>query len=343
MPRMNRALLIGCAAVCAVASGLCLESSRAESPQPVDVQAPSPRWEAIAEAFGGVKSETRPSRDATMSFAFATEVREVLVKGGQRVKRDEPLMRARDNEVVAAMAQQRSLAENELEIHGASAALELAEFRFEQLKRGGNFTPSEFEELRIQAMTARIQRDLAIFNREQQQHRLKQLEAQAERFLLTAPFDGVVSQVLVDVGQGVNEQQKVVRIVNTDQLWLDAWAGTEETMRLSLKDGAKAWVLVDVPDRPVVAEGRVIEVDPVADPVSQTRRIRVEIDNVAGWPAGTQARVRLAGPPPAGGNWAMLEPRAIDAEAAGSIVAQLAPSQDLGAMEQDEPKREQQP
>lgn len=93
----------------------------------------------------------------------------------------------------------------------------------------------------------------------------------------------------------------------------------------------------------MVAEGRVIEVDPVADPVSQTRRIRVEIDNVAGWPAGTQARVRLAGPPPAGGNWAMLEPRAIDAEAAGSIVAQLAPSQDLGAMEQDEPKREQQP
>ncbi len=284
---------------------------------------PSPRWEAIAEAFGGVKSETRPSRDATMSFSFATEVREVLAKGGQRVKRDEPLLRSRDTEVVAALEQQRSLAENELEIHGASAALELAEFRFEQLKRGGNFTPSEFEELRIQAMTARIQRDVALFNREQQLLRLKQLEAQAERYLLTAPFDGTVSQVFVDVGQGVNEQQKVVRIVNTNQLWLDAWAGTEETMRLGLKSGTKAWVLVDVPDRPVVAEGRVIEIDPVADPVSQTRRIRVEIDNPAGWPAGTQARVRLAGPPPASGNWAAL--RAAEqhpaAEGSGDAVA----------------------
>jgi len=307
MQCMNKAPLLGRVALCAVLCGTC--TVYALSPQPGILNPASPRWEGIAEAFGGVKSETRPSRDATMSFALATEVQEVFVRGGQRVKRDDPLLRARDTEVVAAMEQQRALAQSDLEIQGAAAALELADFRFEQLKRGATFTPSEFEELRIQAMTAKIQRDLAIFNREQQQHRLRQLEAQAERYLLKAPFDGVVSQVLVDVGQGVNEQQKAIRIVSTDQLWLDAWAGTEDTMRLSLKDGAKAWVLVDVPDRPVVAEARVIEIDPVADPVSQTRRIRVEIDNTAGWPAGTQARVRLAGPPPASGNWAMSEPR----------------------------------
>ena len=40
----------------------------------------------------------------------------------------------------------------------------------------------------------------------------------------------------------------------------------------------------------------------MADPVSQTRRVRVEIENPAAWPAGTQARVRLSGPP-AGGIW----------------------------------------
>ncbi len=315
MLRMNRALSIGRLAVLVVVCGICTASTDAKPLQQGDPVPVSPRWEAISEAFGGVKSETRPSRDATMSFTFATEVREVHVKGGQRVKRDDPLMRARDDEVVAALEQQRTMAENDLEIQGASAALELAKFRFEQLKRGGTFTPSEFAELEIQAKTAEIQRNLAIFNREQQQHRLRQLEAQSIRYHLTAPFDGVVSQVMVDVGQGVNEQQKLIRIVNTDQLRLDAWAGTEETMRLSLKDGARAWVLVDVPDRPVVAEGRVIEIDPVADSVSQTRRIRVEIDNVAGWPAGTQARVRLAGPPPASGNWAALPARDPHAQA----------------------------
>jgi hypothetical protein len=151
--------------------------------------------------------------------------------------------------------------------------------------------------------------------------------------------------VLVDVGQGVNEQQKVIRIVNTDQLWLDAWAGTEETMRLSLKDGARAWVLVDVPDRPVVAEGRVIEIDPVADPVSQTRRIRVEIDNVAGWPAGTQARVRLAGPPPASGNWAHAPRRPSAAEdkagadfAVVPTLVELTADNDSPAQPTEEPK-----
>lgn len=306
MGDMKKALSIGIVALCAPLAGACLVygAPRATPRQPGDHVPMSPRFDAVAEAFGGVKSETRPSRDATMSFTFASEVREVLVKGGQRVRKDEVLMRARDAEVVAALEQQRSLASNDLEVQGTLLASQLAEFRFEQLKRGGSFAPSEFEELRIQMLTARVQHEVAKFNRDQQELRLRQLEAQAERYRLVAPFDGVVSQVYVDAGQGVNEQQKALRIVNTDRLWLDAWVGTEETIRLGVREGGRAWVLVDVPDRPVMIEGRVVEVDPVADPVSQSRRVRVEIDNPANWPAGTQARVRLSGPPAGGGNWA---------------------------------------
>lgn len=328
MGDMKKALVVGIVALCAPLNGVCLvsHSMGAGRPQPEDAVPMSPRFDAVAEGFGGVKSETRPSRDATMSFTFASEVRDVLVKGGQRVKKDDVLMRARDSEVVAALEQQKSLADSGLEIEGSRWAMELAEFRFEQLKRGGSFTPSEFEELRIQAETSRVQHRIAEFNREQQQLRLKQLEAQAERYRLVAPFDGVVSQVFVDAGQAVNEQQKALRIVNTDQLWLDAWFGTDETMRANVHEGGRAWVLVDVPDRPVMVEGRVIEVDPVADPVSQTRRIRVEIQNTAAWPAGTQARVRISGPP-AGGNWA-VQPGAeggAGAGGAGSAALRLPP------------------
>jgi hypothetical protein len=45
-----------------------------------------------------------------------------------------------------------------------------------------------------------------------------------------------------------------------------------------------------------LVKGTVLYVSPVADAVSQTRRVRVEIANTENWPAGTQARVRFSEP-----------------------------------------------
>lgn len=259
-------------------------------------------WEQRAERFGGDKAETRPRLDTAMQFSFATEVREINARGGQKVAKGEVLMRARDAEIIAALDQQRLVAESDLEIKGAERALELAEFRFTMLKAGKGFSPAEFEELRVAADTARIQRDVAKLNLERQKLALKQLEGQAERYYLLAPFDGIVEEVMVEIGQGVSEQQKVLRLVNTDKLILDVYADTDQTMRLGLTGGSKAWVLVDVPEGMGVGggggmvEGVVEYVSPVADSVSKTRRVRVEIANTKAWPAGTQARVRFTAP-----------------------------------------------
>ena len=95
---------------------------------------------------------------------------------------------------------------------------------------------------------------------------------------------------------GCTEQEKVLRMVNTDKLWLDPYAPTYETIRLGLKEGSPAWVLIDMPDAPKLVRGKVLYVSPVADSVSQTRRVRVEIDNPQAWPAGTQAQVRFTEP-----------------------------------------------
>jgi RND family efflux transporter MFP subunit len=255
-------------------------------------------WDAIAERFGGYKADTKPSRDATMQFSLSTEVKDVLVVGGQRVRRGDVLLRARDAEIVAARERQRIIAESTNEVDNAVKQLELARFKFERLKEGGTFSQSEFEELRIQAEAAALQLEQARVNQRTQQVALKQIEGQAERFFLEAPFDGVIEEVMVEVGQGVTEQEKILRIVNTDRLWLDAYAATAETLRLGLKTDAPAWALVQLADAPRLVRGRVLYVSPVADSVSQTRRVRVEIENPDSWPAGTLAKVRFTQPGP---------------------------------------------
>lgn len=262
-------------------------------------------WADAVREFGGTVTATKPSRDAQMSFSISTEVMEILVKGGQRVKKGDVLVRARDAEVKTALDQQRALAENDLEVRGAEKQLELANFTYQALLEGRGYSRQEIKQREIEAQVALIQRDQALFNREQQRLRLAQLEAQYERYRLQAPFDGVVDEVMVDVGQGVTEQDKVLRIVNIDTMWLDPTPRTTETLEKNLAPGSKAWVLIDLPGKPALVEGRVIEVSPVADPVSLTRRVRVEIDNPKAWPPGTQAMVRFTRP--AGEMWAKMD------------------------------------
>lgn len=282
---------------------------------------PAEPWPALAERFGGARSDTRPSRDVTMRFSFSTEVRRILVKPGQRVAEGDPLVSARDADIQAALRQQKMRAENDLEIQAAAASLELARFRFEHAERAlreDSFSIAEFEERRIDYETAKINLEAAKMRLEEEKIRLEQIEGQYERFLLAAPFDGVVEEVFVELGQGVNEQAPAVRIVNTELLWLDASTDTSETIRLGLDERSPAWVLLDIGGEAKLVKGSVLFVSPVADPVSETRRVRVEVPNVENWPAGTQARVRFTEPSAQWAAYAVLTDVAADTARATS-------------------------
>ncbi|MBL8963676.1 MAG: hypothetical protein JNK70_06355, partial [Phycisphaerae bacterium] len=74
-----------------------------------------------------------------------------------------------------------------------------------------------------------------------------------------------------------------------------------QTIEQGLTTGGKAWALMSLPGEPRVYEGRIVEVSPVADPGSNTRRIRVEIENPSRLVAGVTAWVRFTEP---GGDWA---------------------------------------
>ena len=300
-------------AFAATAAALCVSAGTLAAVQPgtgaggtAALSGESSEWRDLAARFGGVETDTRPSRDVVMRFSFATEVREVLVVGGQRVKAGEVMIRARDADVRAQLEQAKLRADNELEVRAAETAVELAQFRFtnaEAAKGREAYSAAEFEERRIELKQAQIQLEQARMRLQEQRITRDQAEGVYERFRLEAPFDGIVEEVMVEVGQGANEQMPAIRVVNTDQLWLDAYPRTIETQDLNLKQGSAAWVLLSLPGGAKLAEGRVLYVSPVADSVSQRRRVRVEINNPGGHPAGTPAMVRFTPPE---GEWTRL-------------------------------------
>jgi len=257
-------------------------------------------WDALAARFGGVIADTKASRDVLMTFTISAEVRQVLVKGGQRVKEGDLLIRARDGDQVALVDAQRLSANNDNEVKAATFQLELAELKYSRLKESNQGGKAELDEARIQAATSKVQLEQARVRLDLEVKRLAQAEGQLERYRLVAPFDGVIEEVKADVGQGMREAEPVIRIVNTELLWLDAYAPTMETIELELQKGRPAWVLMRLPDGARMVKGEILYVSPVADSVSQSRRVRVQYANTANWPAGIPAKVVFVQP---GAEW----------------------------------------
>ncbi len=296
----------------------------AEKPAATTAGTPAPTWEARAARFGGTEWITRPSRDTTMEFPSPVEVAEVAVVGGQAVRRGQLLVRGKDYEARAALAAQRVRAANDTEVRNAKANLELAQSRFDaalEAKSKDALAAAEYDERRIAVETGKIAVDAAEQRLKEEQLRAVQLEEQAKRYRIEAPFDGVIDQVYGELGQSLGENKPVVRIVSIDPMWIDVPVETDRTLVFHLSEGSPAWTLLDVPGADVVIPARVLYVAPTASAASSTRLVRVEVPNRAGWPAGTRARVRFEAP---SADWNSAGPSGARAQADGAPVAEAA-------------------
>lgn len=259
-----------------------------------------PDGSAWAQPFEGVQTFTKPSRDSVMGFNAPTSVVEILVRGGERVSRGQLLVRGNDAEQIAIVKQTRLRAESELQVQRAQKAADLASVEFEStqdaFERGGT-SQFELDRSRLAMETARIDVESAKLNQDLERVRLEQAEALLEQLRIVAPFDGIVEEVGVELGRSIDRAQPAVRVVSIDPLWIDVPAPAAETIRLGLSAGDSAWVLMDSPERRGVLEGRIIEVSPVADYASRSRRVRVEVANPEGLPPGLRAWVRFTEPP----------------------------------------------
>lgn len=234
-----------------------------------------------------------------MGFAIPTEVGEVLVTDGQRVSKGQLLVKGRDAEVIAALDTQRVRAANEAEVDSAKAGLELAQIRYDAMMDADSrhaASPSDVADRRIGLAAAKANKVNAEARLNEERAREVQLQRQLERLRMEAPFDGTIDAVAVDVGQAVDVNRPVLRLVAVDPMWVDVPTPTEQTMSLGLKEGVKAWVLLDLPGEPKVLEAKVLTVSPVADAAAGTRRVRVEMKNPEGYPPGIRARVRFVEP-----------------------------------------------
>jgi RND family efflux transporter MFP subunit len=141
-----------------------------------------------------VQGNIETDRDVLLNAESGGLIRAVMVTEGQRVSRGQVLVQI-DAEVISAS------------IDEVQTAMEFAEYNYNKQK-----------ELFDQGLGSEFQLQQAKSNLDNLKSRLSGLKTQKGKFVITAPFDGVVDQVYAKVGAMAGPQAPVLRLVDNREI-----------------------------------------------------------------------------------------------------------------------------
>lgn len=246
---------------------------------------------------GEIDALTKPRYDLKLGFPVAGKVLKVFVEEGDLVKAGDPLIQLDDEEGASLVEIYKLRADSDLEVFAAQAKLELANLEAKRLKEllaKDAAAPFEAHKAEINAKIAALELDLAKQTKRENELKYVQSGIMHAKYTLKATYSGCIETVILHEGETIEAQKPVIRMVVTDKLWIDAPVPFEQTLKL--KVGDPAWVKSKVAGGSELVRGKVKFLGQVADSASDTRIVRVEIENAKGMPAGEHVGVSFTAP-----------------------------------------------
>ncbi len=245
------------------------------------------RGEITQEAFGRGTIESQ--REAAVGFDLAGRLSDVLVEEGSRVSLGQELARLETNQaradlraaqtgVGAARASLRRLAAEEERARALLATAERETTRAQALADAGAISGQQRDEASDRLRVARAELDRVLAQRSEATRGIDVATGGAEqrrvamvRATLLAPFDGLVTRRLREPGDTVTIGSTVLRIVDTNRVYVHA--AVDETMLPLLAVDQKA--IISFPGAGAPWPGRVTRISWEAD--RQTHELLIEI------------------------------------------------------------------
>lgn len=194
-------------------------------------------------------------------------VHEIMVEEGMQVKKGQVLARL-ENEMLAIEVQQAEADINKLE----------NDFnRSKELFQKNLISKEEFENVRFQY--------------EAQKAAFERAKLNLEYTTIRAPISGVVANRYIKVGNMVNVNQQLFRIVDFDPLIAKLYVPEVDIHKVQL--GQKAQLTLDATNG-TVFDGEVIRISPVVDPQTGTVKVTITVtDEYAHLKPGMFTRVKI--------------------------------------------------
>jgi RND family efflux transporter MFP subunit len=239
-------------------------------------------------------------RSATMGSSHYGQIHECLVAPGDRVKAGQVLARLGDGDLRAEIKLREIEAKSDVQIRLNEARAAQAAIKYKTTQNLVRRNAASLEELnlhRMEAEAANLAIEQARHERELASVRLEQARSQLRSREFISPYDGVVISILKKLGEPVAPNEPVLKVVDTQSLLVTGQVDVTDSWRLRLNQRVKVVPEIAGADLPLereVFQGRLVFVDSLIDPMSQTCKILVQVENRQGLlRAGIEVRVEI--------------------------------------------------
>src|SRR5438128_2969214 len=247
---------------------------------------------------GMLDGNTVPSEKAEMTLGSRSSdvVWEVKVKKGDVVKPGDLLAVEDSREEEAELRTTELMANSEVAVRAAEVTQRQKDLEVQRMAgKEKVFTQYEVDKAKLDLDLAQL--DIEKAQVEQQRYKLQadQLRTQIERKRLISRIGGVVREVNIEKGSVVDPQKPAIVVVNNSPLWVDVPLPVGMSLALMQQQRTQPdkkiefGVLYPGAKNPIPA--RLIFFDPIADPVSGTQLVTLEMKNEEQLPAGLTVKV----------------------------------------------------
>lgn len=250
-------------------------------------RAPMPDY---LEAVGTVRS----ALTSQLASQIMGTITRINMREGDRVRRGQVLVVIDELQQRAGMDRARAgLAASEQDVAAADAEFSLAEAtlkRYQSLYEKKSLSPQEYEEVKTRFAASQARRDAARAGRAQAEAGMAQARSSLDYTRITAPFDGVVTAKLAEVGAMATPGMPV--LVVEDQRRFRLETTVDESAIAAVRLGQTVPVTLDALGAKEV-QGKVVQLVPAADPGSRTFLVKIELPPSSEWRSGLFGRARF--------------------------------------------------
>lgn len=253
-------------------------------------------WVAQAQTAGLLACLIQPERVAELGSAVVGVVESVEVERGALVKQGQVLVRLRADVERANTGVARSRADGEGELRAAIAGRDLAQQKLDRTRSlaAQNFISTQaVEQAEAEFRVARERMQQARDQLGTNVREVSSAQAHLAQRVLRSPFDGVVTERFVHPGERV-EDKPLLKVAALGRLRVEVVAATP--LFGSLLVGQELSVQPELTGAPAHV-ARIVQIDRVLDPASNTFRLRLELPNADGrLPAGLRCKAFVGKP-----------------------------------------------
>lgn len=212
-------------------------------------------------------------------------VQDCYVRPGDRVKAGQVLGRLHDRNAVVELARLRVEYESDIDVRLGTARVALAKakvLRSENLYQQHLISREDLDLHRLELKTYELETEQALQRRQTAGLLVKRMEAEVASREFVCPHDGTVVEIIKNVGESCICNEAVMRIVRDDVVWVTGYADVANAWDVARGQPARVFPEVEGADISIesrVFPARVVFVDSRVDPLNQTCKIAVEVDN----------------------------------------------------------------